>query len=161
MKLGFEWCKRQKKGLKLAHPREDLRETFLGKARSALNMLGCALEKNEIDWIITTSYYAKYFALYALFARCGIKSEIHNCTLLGMKRFFVDTKRINKKLYNDINESKGLRVRMQYYSHKQIDKKHILHLASTAEEFVRFFEKYSHTMQKKDIAAIRRQLTHS
>ena len=55
-------------------------------------MLESATEKDEIDWISTTAYYARYFAFYALLQKCGIKSEIHDCTISLMSFLFVEDK---------------------------------------------------------------------
>ena len=40
-------------------------------------MLASAIEKNEIDWVATTAYYARYFVVYALLQKCGIKREFN------------------------------------------------------------------------------------
>jgi uncharacterized protein (UPF0332 family) len=98
----LNWCIKQKKGLKLVEPNENLCGAYIRKAESSLNILKSALEKNEIDWITTISYYAKYFSLYALFIKCGIKCEIHDCTIKAMKILFVEEKIIDENLYKDI-----------------------------------------------------------
>ncbi|MBU0461156.1 MAG: hypothetical protein KJ574_01080, partial [Nanoarchaeota archaeon] len=84
------WCTRQEKGLKLDSPNSNLCFAYLKKAKSALNMLDAAIERDEDDWIATTAYYARYFSLYALFRKCGIKSEIHDCTIAAMRFLFVE-----------------------------------------------------------------------
>jgi uncharacterized protein (UPF0332 family) len=43
--------------------------------------MNATLQIKEIDWIATTAYYARYFALYALLMKIGIKSEIHDCSI--------------------------------------------------------------------------------
>jgi len=75
------WCLEQKRGIKLEEPNDNLYYVYIKKAKSALNMLTSAIEQNEVDWIATTAYYARYFAFYGLLQKCGIKSEIHDCTL--------------------------------------------------------------------------------
>ena len=123
MNTELDWCKKQKKGIRLAVPSGVLGEVYLKKSESALNMLVSAIEKNEPDWIASTMYYAKYFSVYALLAKCGIKCEIHDCTLKAMKLLFVDSGIISKELYEDIEDSKTLRVDLQYYTSNDNDAK--------------------------------------
>ena len=72
----YSFCFKKAGGLKLVTPNERLVEVYKKKSRSALNMLESAKEKQEDEWILDTSYYAKYFIVYALFMKVGIKSEI-------------------------------------------------------------------------------------
>ncbi len=82
-KSHVSWCWKQKRGIKLEQPNDNLCTVYIKKAKSSLNMLESATEKDEIDWIFTTAYYARYFAFYALLQKCGIKSEIHDCTIFS------------------------------------------------------------------------------
>src|SRR3990167_6240909 len=107
------WCLKQKKGIKLEEPNNDLCLVYVNKAKSALNMLSSAIEKNEMDWIVTTAYYARYFAFYAILQRCGIKCEIHDCTISLMKLLFVEDNRIEEKYHAELQSAKSLRVDIQ------------------------------------------------
>lgn len=75
------WCFRQKDRIRIVEPNEDVSKAYLKKAISALNTMTAALKIRETDWIVTTAYYARYFALYSLLMKMGFKSEIHNCTI--------------------------------------------------------------------------------
>ena len=86
----ISWCLNQKRGIKLEEPNNNLCQAYFKKAKGSLNMLLSALEKEEIDWIATTAYYSRYFALYALFQKCGIKSEIHDCSISLMNFLFIE-----------------------------------------------------------------------
>lgn len=130
-------------------------KVFLTKADSALSMLDSAVGKNETDWIITASYYAKYFSFYAILAKCGIKCEIHDCTLSAMKFLFVNSGIIANDLYEDLNRSKGLRVDMQYYPCSEAEKKEALALAKTAPDFVLKMQETCWKMHSADIRRIR------
>ena len=68
------WCMKQRKGIRIIEPNLNLTEEYLKKAISALNTMNAALQIRETDWILTTAYYARYFALYALLMKLGIKS---------------------------------------------------------------------------------------
>ncbi|MDI6737494.1 MAG: HEPN domain-containing protein [Nanoarchaeota archaeon] len=128
-------------------------KVFLRKADSALSMLDSAVDKNETDWVITASYYAKYFSFYAILAKCGIKCEIHDCTIFAMRFLFVDTGIIAEDLYEDLNRSKELRVDMQYYPCSEAERKEAFALAKTAPDFVL---KMQETCGKMHFAEIRR-----
>src|SRR3989344_9618810 len=101
-KSRISWCWKQKRGIKVEEPNDNLCKAYTEKAKSALNMLDCAIEKGEIDWIATTAYYSRYFALYALLQKCGIKSEIHDCTLALMNFLFVEDGFIEKEFYDEL-----------------------------------------------------------
>ena len=68
-KKDSSFCFKKAGGLKLVSPNERLVEVYKKKSRSALNMLESAKEKQEDEWILDTSYYAKYFIVYALFMK--------------------------------------------------------------------------------------------
>lgn len=157
----LNWCAGQKKGLKIVEPSENLSSVYFQKAESALNMLNSALEKKEIDWIVTTSYYARYFALYALLAKCGIKCEIHDCTILAMKTIFVDENLLSPELYKEIEESKNLRTDLQYYAYKEFDKNKVMNLASSAPDFVLKIKEAIESFSEKEISQVRKKLLNS
>ena len=99
-------------------------------------MLDSAIEKNEIDWVATTAYYSRYFVLYALLQKCGIKSEIHDCTISLMHFLFVDEDIIPKELYTELLLAKDLRVDAQYYVTEQIDEEKLKADSATVRNFV-------------------------
>ena len=43
------WCWKQKRGIKLEEPNNNLCKAYIEKAKSALNMLDSAIEKEEND----------------------------------------------------------------------------------------------------------------
>src|SRR3989338_1248679 len=68
------WFK-QSKGLMLINPNENLVEVYKKKSKSALNMLISAIEKEELDWILDISYYAKDFGKEEILKRANKSSE--------------------------------------------------------------------------------------
>src|SRR3989344_9523203 len=96
------FCFKKTGGLKIVNPNERLVEVYKKKSRSALNMLESAKEKQEDEWILDTSYYAKYFMAYALFMKVGIKSEIHDCTIFALKSIFKELGIISEELCKDL-----------------------------------------------------------
>ncbi len=69
------WCLEQNRGIKIEEPNNNLSKVYIKKAKSSLNMLDSAIEKEEVEWISTTAYYARYFSFYALLQKIGIKSK--------------------------------------------------------------------------------------
>src|SRR3989338_1769699 len=130
----YSFCFKKASGLKLVNPNERLAEIYKRKSRSALNMLESAVEKQENEWILDISYYAKYFIAYALFMKAGIKSEIHDCTIFALNSLFVEEMIIDKEIYEELEKSKDLRVGALYYD-KDFGMKEILKRAETAPEF--------------------------
>lgn len=65
------------------------------------------------EWVISTSYYAKYFVVYALFAKLGVKSEIHSCTIALFDYLFGGS--VPPDLVEDFRRSRKDRIETQYY----------------------------------------------
>lgn len=80
----INWCKKQSEGLELINPNSNLCQEYFKKAENALDALR-KLDCN-IEWQISSAYYAMYFSLYALFMKIGLKSEIHKCTITFMQQ---------------------------------------------------------------------------
>ena len=64
--------------------------------------------------MVSISYYAKYFVVYSLLSRIGIKCEIHDCTISLFEYLFTD--KIPPKLIRDFQQSKDDRIDAQYYT---------------------------------------------
>lgn len=141
-------------GLKLVNPNERLVEVYKKKSISALNMLESAKEKQENEWILDTSYYSKYFIVYALFMKVGIKSEIHDCTIFALNSLFVEENIIERDIYEELEKSKDLRVEALYYG-KDFGKDEILNRAKTAPEFCLKVEDILDKITKEDVEKIR------
>lgn len=151
----FGFCFKKANGLKLISSNENLVNVYKRKSISALNMLQSAIEKKEDEWILDTSYYAKYFMVYALFIKVGIKSEIHDCTIFALKSIFCDFGIISPELCKDLSDSRDLRVGSLYYD-KDFGKNEILNKANTAPNFCLEVESIVDSLSKEDIARIRK-----
>jgi len=160
-KSHISWYWKQKRGIKLEEPNSNLCNAYIEKTKSALNMLDSAIEKDEIDWIATTAYYSRYFVLYALLQKCGIKSEIHDCTLSLMHFLFVEEKIIEEKLYSELLLAKDLRVDTQYYVTEQIDKEKLKTDSATARNFVLKMEEVIENITDEQVQKIRQKLTNA
>ena len=152
------WCLKQNRGIKIEEPNDNLCKVYIKKARSSLNMLNSAQEKNEIEWISTTAYYARYFVFYALLQKCGIKSEIHECTISLAHFVFVEKKLIEKYLYEELEESKELRIETQYYVVDQINLKKLKEHSEKSRNFVLKIEEVIENLNEEEIRNIRKEL---
>ena len=102
----LSWCKKQTKGIKLIDPKIHLSESYMKEADETLENVFVTKGK----WKVITAYYACYNAFYSILMKCGIKSEIHDCTIELMPLFdFEDF---------DVEFLKRLkyeRIQVQYY----------------------------------------------
>lgn len=155
------WCLRQKRGIKIEDPNDNLCNVYISKAKSALNMLSSATEKDEVDWIATTAYYARYFAFYALLQKCGIKSEIHDCTIFLMHFLFVEEGLIDEHFYNELQRAKDLRVDTQYYITDKLDKEKLKQDSETARSFVLKMEEVIENLAEDKIIQLRNKLSNA
>jgi len=157
-KSHVSWCLKQKRGIKLEELNDNLCNVYIKKAKSSLNMLSSATEKDEVDWIATTAYYARYFSFYALLQKCGIKSEIHDCTISLMHFLFVEDGLIEESFCNELLLSKELRVDTQYYVAEQLDKDKLKTDSETARKFVLKIEELIESIGEEQIIKIRKKL---
>ncbi|MBM3910352.1 MAG: HEPN domain-containing protein [Thaumarchaeota archaeon] len=110
----LKWCAKQKKGIKLVRGSANLQTAYLKKSKEALRSMEANAEKGIDEWVVSTSYYARYFAIYALLSRIGIKCEIHDCTIALFSYLFAD--KIPSKLMEDLKQAKDDRIEAQYYT---------------------------------------------
>ena len=151
------WCFRQKRGIRITEPNPNLTKAYLKKATSALNTMTAALQINEADWTATTAYYARYFALYALLMKMGVKSEIHDCTI-NVAQLLANHGILRQSLVDDIAEAKQARINAQYYVATELNQKEIKKNAETARKFVLEIEQTIENITSKQISTIRTYL---
>ncbi|MBU0756674.1 MAG: hypothetical protein KKF44_01295 [Nanoarchaeota archaeon] len=102
----IKWCLCQKKGISIIDCKNHLSEAYMQEADETLQNVMTTTGK----WKLITAYYACYNALYSLLMKCGIKCEIHDCTLELMSLFeFTDAE---KELLAKLKED---RIQVQYY----------------------------------------------
>ena len=109
----LEWCKKQKKGIRLIEPNENLCHEYLASAEETLSILKDIENKSNM-WLAATKYYSEYFAVYALLMKIGIESEIHDCTIM-VCRVLEDEKILPKGTCRMLEKDKKLRIDNQYY----------------------------------------------
>lgn len=102
----IDWCCKQKKGISLIEPNINMSNDYIKRAELDL----ITMNESKGHWEVITAYYACYDILYALLMKCGIKSEIHDCSIALMELFGFSQ--------NDIDFMKTLksdRIDVQYY----------------------------------------------
>ena len=151
------WCLRQKRGVRIIEPNANLSKAYLKKAISALNTMTAVVKINETDWVNTTAYYARYFALYALLMKIGVKSEIHDCTI-NIANLLSDNCILTPNLVEDIAKAKQTRIDTQYYVENEQNPKVIQRNVEAARKFVLETEKIMDNMKTEQIDAVRAQL---
>jgi len=151
------WCLRQKKGIRIIEPNENLSKAYIRKAKSSLNTMNAALQIKETDWILTTAYYARYFALYALLMKLGIRSEIHDCSI-AIARLLTRHRILNKNLVTDISQAKQIRIETQYYVTQELKQTKIRRNVESAHKFVLEIEKIIENITTDQIKNIRTHL---
>jgi len=105
----FEWCKKQERGISLVEKSSHLSDSYLKDAYESFD----ACLEIEGKWKVITGYYACYNAVYSILMKCGIKSEIHNCTIRLMEFF-----KFSKEEIKFLEKLKIERINAQYYLKK-------------------------------------------
>jgi uncharacterized protein (UPF0332 family) len=98
----------------MVKPSENLVKAYLQKSRNAVKSMEVNAQAGLVEWAVSASYYAKYFAVYSLLTKIGIKCEIHDCTITLFEYLFGDI--ITKEMLTDLRNSKENRVEAQYYT---------------------------------------------
>jgi len=119
--------------------------------------MNAALQIRETDWILTTAYYARYFALYALLMKLGIKSEIHDCSI-ATARLLAKNKIITPNLVTDIAQAKQTRIDTQYYVTKELRQEEIRRNVESARKFVLEIQKAIEEVSAEQTDNIRNKL---
>ncbi len=102
------------------------------------------------EWGVSASYYARYFSIYALFQKLGIKCEIHDCTIVLFKYLFRD--KLDPGLISELERAKEDRVEAQYYTKQVVvDEKKII---EKTKNFVLEVERISDGLNHQEIALL-------
>ncbi|NOR85402.1 hypothetical protein GQ473_04735 [archaeon] len=100
-------------------------------------------------WKVITAYYSCYNALYSILMRCGIKCEIHDCSLNLM--FLINGFKTDDVLF--LESLKDDRINVQYYL-KDIE----LNDETFVKAFVFKCKHVLNTLNQNDIECIRKKV---
>jgi len=110
--VSLNWCKKQKTGIKLIEPNENLAKEYIKNSEETLLDLKDSKESNL--WKATKKYYCEYFIIYAFLMRIGVKCEIHECTI-ELVKMLEKQGFLPEGTGNKLKKDKELRIDNQYY----------------------------------------------
>ena len=114
----LRWCLKQKNGLRLIEPNDNLADEYIKNSEETLLIIRRIGNQSNI-WLATTKYYCKYFAIYALLMKIGIKSEIHECTI-KITEILEEKEILPQGTAAMLERDKELRIDNQYYLKNRI-----------------------------------------
>jgi uncharacterized protein (UPF0332 family) len=110
----LKWCVNAKNGIQITEPSENLSKAYILKSKESIKSMEVNAEAGIKDWTVSASYYSRYFAVYSVFSRIGIKYEIHECTISLFEYLFEDP--FPGELIRELKLSKEDRIEAQYYT---------------------------------------------
>jgi len=155
----LNWCMRQERGIRLTATSDNLVKAYLEKSRNAFKSMEVNAKADIEEWTVSASYYAKYFAVYALLWKIGVKCEIHDCTIALFGHLFNAAE--YDGLVRELKQSKDDRVDFQYYSGEL--KVNLADLMQQTKQFVLRIEELIDGLNTEEIARLQsklRELTH-
>ena len=107
-----------------------------------------------VEWSVSASYYAKYFAVYALLSKIGVKCEIHDCTITLFEYLFSDS--IPNEIVKELRDSKENRVEAQYYTQEiSVDLEQVI---TKTKQFVLEIEKIIDALNSDKVSELQKKL---
>ena len=153
--VNLNWCCKQKDGIKLVEPNDNLVKGYLKMADNSLGTMNRE-RKYNLMFAISACYYSMYYSLYAVCMKIGVKCEIHSCTIEFMKKLL--DKFYSKEDVKTIKKAFDLRIIAQYYVDKIIQKEDSNYIM---EKALLFFNKSKEILTKineKDVNEIRNSI---
>ncbi len=150
------WCLKQNKGIKLVKTNDNLCDAYLKKSNNSLKSMNLN-EKAELhDWAVDAAYYARYHVIYALLQKCGIRSEIHDCSINLIKFLFGD--KIPEDILKELETAKKQRIDLVYYTNRLLSIQEIKKNIESAPKFVLFVEKVISELNNIETDKVRQRL---
>ena len=152
----IDWCKKKEKGIKLIEPNDNLSKEYFQNSEESLKVLKSIKETKSYMWLATTKYYIKYFAVYSLLMKIGIKCEIHDCTI-ALIAWLENEGLMNKGTAKILEADKELRIDNQYYLKNKpvkIDFEELLNFIVSIKEILNKLDDEKITQLRKKIKEI-------
>lgn len=146
----------EKKGIKLIKPSDNLCRSYIKKAENSLMSMRLNSREGIKDWTASTAYYARYHMLYALLMKCGIRSEIHDCSIEIAKKLLRGF--VGGNLIGEMESAKKQRIDMQYYTDRIVEDKQLNKNVKSAGNFVLKIKNIINKITEEDISKIRSKL---
>ena len=149
----IDWCLKQKDGIRLVEPSDNLAKAYLKKAEDSL----FSMTLNKIkEWKIATAYYASYFSVYAILQKIGVKCEIHTCTIEFVKSFL--TEFLTTGDIDFFESSFIVRRDTQYYVDRQVADEQYEEMIKNTPAFVVKCKNILERIDEKKINEVRTKL---
>ncbi|MCL4429718.1 MAG: HEPN domain-containing protein [Chloroflexi bacterium] len=129
-------------------------KAYLQKSRNALKSMDLNAQASIVEWALSASYYAKYFAVYSLFSKIGVKCEIHDCTIVLFEYLFSDS--LPEEIIRDLRGSKENRVEAQYYTWEI--RADLEEVTNKTKQFVLEIEKVIDTLNTEQLLEFQKKL---
>ncbi len=146
----LKWCLKQKNGIILIDPNNNLAKAYLVKSADSLETMQLA---NAADWKISAAYYSMYFAVYALCMKTGVKSEIHSCTLELASLFY-----LSKEDADLFSTAFRARNDAQYYVDKEVQSDVFDLVVGSAAAFVTRCKRILDGLSESKVLEIRKKM---
>jgi len=153
-KLYLKWCLRQERGIRLPCRLTISRRRIWRNHAMSLRSMEVNAQAGIEEWTVSASYYAKYFAVYALLSKIGVKSEIHGCTIALFGYLFSTVE--YHHLVRELRQSKDDRVDVQYYSREL--EVNLTDLMQQTKQFVLQIEELIDGLNSEEVAALQKKL---
>src|SRR3989338_448730 len=150
----IKWCMKLNNGIEIIEPNDNLCDTYIKKAENALKA-ALALKGNK-EWEISSSYYAMYFALYAVMMKIGVKCENHSCSISFMREYLKE--KFKKDAPDFLKSSMKARVDSQYYSNRDISNELYQKMLKDAPSFIVQCKEITSSIKQEEINKIRNEL---
>lgn len=137
----IKWCCKQKRGIELIELKPHLNESYIKESEEDFDELSSAGNK----WKTIIAYYSCYEAFYSLLMKCGIRCEIHDCSLELMGIFDFNGEEIEY-----MKDLKKAREGNQYYL-----KRNLLEDDNKIKEFISKCKEISEGLNSEDVEKIR------
>mgnify|MGYP001566630141 CR=1 FL=1 len=153
--VSLKWCCKQKDGIKIVNPNDNLALGYIKMAEDSLGTMNREKPYNR-TFAVSACYYSMYYSLYSVCAKIGVKCEIHNCTIEFMKQILNEF--YSKKDLNIIKKAFDIRIIVQYYVDKIVDSNDINLIFSIAPLFVSKTKEILMKINEDKIKEIRRKI---
>ncbi len=152
--VSLKWCCKQKDGIKLIEPSENLSQSYMKMSENALGTMNREKEYNLV-FAISAGYYSMYYSLYSILMKIGIRCEIHSCTLKFMEKVLEGL--YSKEEIKTISKAFDIRNIAQYYVDKVINTKDIDFVIAQSPLFVNKSKEILYKMNEKDVTVLRKK----
>jgi len=150
----IDWCKKQKNGIELIEPNDDLAKAYIKKAEDSLS--ASLVLSNNKDWKISSLYYTMYFSVYSILMKIGVKCEIHSCTIVFAENFLKEY--LTDRDITLLKNSMKARIDTQYYTDKNISDSFYNTMISNAPVLLANCKNILNKLTEKNITKIRSKI---